>query len=145
MSIDHRPNLARCDDTTDSRDIVFLPRHELRNKITTRNWNYPRITIAPTGRSQACLRIDVYGSEGAGRANGHGARTNLFWSVRRVPKRVFASGDSHCEEQREKRTLQFSTTRDNRDGFLFKISPARSATNERKKESRPLKEDSPSR
>lgn len=32
--------------TIAARDIVFLPRHELRNKITTRNWNYPRITIA---------------------------------------------------------------------------------------------------
>lgn len=51
MSIDHWPNrrhgCLRRDDTVGSRDIVFLPRHELRNKITTRNWNYPRITIAP--------------------------------------------------------------------------------------------------
>lgn len=52
----------RCDDTTSSRDIVFLPRHELRNKITTRNWNYPRITIA-LGVIAGCLCIDVYGSE----------------------------------------------------------------------------------
>lgn len=45
-----------------SRDIVFLPRHELRNKITTRNWNYPRITIALRVIA-GCLCIDVYGSE----------------------------------------------------------------------------------
>jgi len=72
-----RRSCRSCDDTAGSRDIVFLPRHELRNKITTRNWNYPRITIAPPGRSQACLRIDVYGSEGGGRANGRRARTDL--------------------------------------------------------------------
>jgi hypothetical protein len=54
------------DDTTGSRDIVFLPRHELRNKITTRNWNYPRITIAP-GVIAGCLCIDVYGSESSAR------------------------------------------------------------------------------
>lgn len=52
----------RRDDTAGSRDIVFLPRHELRNKITTRNWNYPRITIA-LGVIVGCLCIDVYGSE----------------------------------------------------------------------------------
>lgn len=52
----------RRDDTASSRDIVFLPRHELRNKITTRNWNYPRITIA-RGVIAGCLCIDVYGSE----------------------------------------------------------------------------------
>lgn len=41
-----------------SRDIVFLPRHELRNKITTRNWNYPRITIAPWGdRGIVCVSM----------------------------------------------------------------------------------------
>lgn len=55
-SVESRSCLRR-DDTAGSRDIVFLPRHELRNKITTRNWNYPRITIVP---SYLDRRLSVY-------------------------------------------------------------------------------------
>lgn len=66
-----------------SRDIVFLPRHELRNKITTRNWNYPRITIAPRGDRRLsvywCVRKRKQCS-----ANGLGARTG-FRGLPRLP------------------------------------------------------------
>ena len=70
--------------TIAARDIVFLPRHELRNKIATRNWNYPRITIA-RGWSQAlppvcvcvCVCVDTEKAERSSGINGRETRTRV--------------------------------------------------------------------
>jgi len=107
------PRSRSCDDTAGSRDIVFLPRHELRNKITTRNWNYPRITIAPPGdRGLVCVLMCTEAKAVAALTAAKHARISQFSRLRFF----FALlGRSDCQNAYSRAAIRAKETNE-RDG-----------------------------